>query len=328
MGNLAELLRGAITVSDSRPPLRTFERAEVVVVVRPFLDAGATDILQSCRWRGARLVADFDDLLFAGDPADYPLVLSGALSRAECASRLAGYRTALAQFDAFTVSTEQLRQQLTAVSPEARVAVVPNGVSPLWVRQGRALYPPWQPGDSKVIRFLAGSPSHNADFAVVAETLAHFLRKHSEVRLEIVGPLEFDRDRMPLGRVASIPKVPFAELPRLLASSWVTLAPLINTEFNRCKSANKFLESAAFGTPCVASPNPDMERHSDGGVLVARNNAEWTDALERLLDDKWRMSLGRRGQDYVDRCGSATVAADAFTSWVGRGGGAGRANKT
>ena len=322
MGNLAELLRGATTVSDRRPPLRAFDRARVVVVIRPFLDAAATAVLEGCRQRGARLVADFDDLLFAGDPAEYPLVLSGALDRCKCASRIAGYRTALAQFDAFTVSTEHLRQQLTAVVPGAKVAVVPNGVSPLWVRQGRALHSPWQPGDPKVIRFLPGSSSHDADFAAVVGMLADFLVDHHDVRLEIVGPLEFARDRLPVERVTQVPRVPFTELPRLLASSWVTLAPLLNTEFNRCKSAIKFLESAAFGAPCLSSPNPDMERHGDGGVLVAHNRRKWREVLERLLDDDWRMTLGRQGQRYVDRHGCATVAADVFTTWVGNGGGA------
>ncbi len=316
MGNLAEQLPGATTVTDPRPPLRVFDRASVVVVVRPFVDGVAATILDRLRRRGVRLVADYDDLLFAGDPAEFPRVMSGAFSQAQWKGQLAGYRSGLDRFDAFTVSTEPLAEQLRAVLPGAEVAVVPNGVSPRWLRQGRALYLPWQPGDPKVIRFLPGSPSHDADFAAVVAPLAEFLRSHREARLEILGPLELDRASLPVDQVTRGSRVPYAELPRLLASSWLTLAPLAPTAFNRCKSALKFLESAAFAAPCLGSPNADMERHTEGGVLLARDHVQWREALERLLDDDRRMALGSQGKRHVDQRGCATVGAGIFAAWV------------
>lgn len=318
MGNLAELLRGLTTVVDPRPPSWLFREAEVVVVVRPFVDGAAESVLAVLRRRGVRLIGDFDDLLFSGDPAEYPLVRSGALDRAECARRIVRYRRGLEQFDAFTVATEPLAEFVRTVEPDTPVQVVPNGVSPGWLAQGEALYPPWRRGDPKVIRFLPGSPSHDADFAQIADTVAAFVRDHAEVSLEVVGPLELPEPQQFGGRLHHVAPVPFAELPRLLASSWVTLAPLAPSQFNRCKSGIKFLESAAFGTPCIATPSPDMERHAGGGVVLARDARDWREALEQLLDDEHRSELSRKGRTYVAAEGTARHGAATFRNWSQR----------
>jgi glycosyltransferase involved in cell wall biosynthesis len=281
--------------------------AHTLVVIRPYLDSRARKLLEACRRRGVRLVADFDDLLFAGDPRDHPLVQSGALGETACAAAMAHYRDGLALFDAFTVATAPLRDEL---SPLVRGPVhwLPNGLSRSWLAQGRALYRSWQPGDRKVIRYLAGSPSHDADFAVIVALLAELLRARRDLSLEIVGPLRLPSAALPEQQVLRRPAVPHAELARLLASSWVTLAPLVSTRFTRCKSSIKFLESAAFGAPCIATPIADMERHADGGVLLASDEGQWYAALTALLDDELRMEIAGKVRRYADRHGMVEAA--------------------
>jgi glycosyltransferase involved in cell wall biosynthesis len=156
-----------------------------------------------------------------------------------------------------------------------------------------------------VIRFFAGSPSHDANFALVAPVLGVFMWAHQDVRLEIVGHVTRPQGQLPAGRVRHVPALPFEELPRLLGSSWVTLAPVASTTFNRCKSAIKFLESAAFGAPCIATSSWDMARHRDGGVMLADDETAWLEALNALSDDDVRMAIGARGRQYVDRHGDA-----------------------
>lgn len=309
LGHFAERLAGATTIVDPCPPLQRLTRASVLVVVRPFVDDATRRLLEGCRERGVTLVADFDDLLFAGEPGDYPLVLSGSLDRASCARRIAIYREGLSLFDAFTVSTEALRDELLATVPEARVSWVPNGLSRAWVEQGRRLYRAWRPGDPKVIRFLSGSPSHDADLAEIAPLLTELLRARPEVQLELVGPVTVEHGALPGQALSFRAHLPYAELPRLLASSWVTIAPLRPSRFTRCKSALKFLESAAFGAPCVASPNPDATRHRNGGILLAPDERAWWEALTLLLDDDERMRVGAESRAYVEQRGDAAIGA-------------------
>lgn len=320
IGHFAELLRGATAIVDPKPPLAALAKARTLVVVRPYLDDGCLRLLDACRDRGVRLVADFDDLLFAGDPADYPLVLSGAMSEGECADRIARYRAGLSVFDAFTVATEALRDRLSDLLPDAEVVWTPNGLSTSWVRQGRALYPTWRPGEPRVLRFLAGSPSHDADFAEVVGVLGEFLRARPDVRLQIIGPVKVQAGHLPSVQVAFEPLVPYLELPRLLASSWLTIAPLRSTAFTACKSAIKFLESAAFGAPCIATsseaaPWRDATRHREGGILLAGDESEWWRELNRMMDDGERMALGRRSRIWVDEHGGADRGARRSSEW-------------
>lgn len=285
---------------------------DVVLCARPAVDAKRAQVLGALRGQGLRLVADFDDLLFDCDPDDYPPIARGTRQRAVHELRLREYRQSLDHFDAFTVSTDSLAEHLRALRPGAPVHVVPNGVSPGWLRQGLMLYRTWRPGDPKVIRYLPGSPTHDRDFAVIANPLRGFLREHGNVRLEVVGPLSFDGSGFPQDRVARRARVPFERFAELLGSSWVTLAPLARSEFNRCKSAIKFLEAAAFACPTVATPIPDILRHRDGGVLRADTEEDWYRALTDLLPDDRRLALGLQAQKYVFSQGMADVSVQAL----------------
>lgn len=318
VGNLVELLRGATTVIHTRPRDATFADARVLVCLRPTFDAATAALLDRCRRRGTLLVADFDDLMFEGPVTDWPDVIAGRVSRDAAERKLERYRAALPLFDAFTASTEVLAEALRRATAGARVAVVRNGVSPAWWRQGLALQPDTPPG-SKVLRYLPGS-RHDHDLSIIAEPLGRFLRRHPEVSFEVLGPSAGLPSGLPSDRSQHRPRVPFDHLPQVLATSWATLAPLSNTPFNRGKSALKFLESAAFGAPCIATPIPDMLEHEAGGVQFAEGPDQWEAALERLLDAEVHQELVHRGRAWVEQhgtaAGSVKALLDAVDGWT------------
>src|SRR5690606_15776087 len=132
-------------------------------VLRPLLTPLLARQLHALRRRQVHLVADYDDLLFAGAVSGLPPSVSS--------ERLVGYSAALSAFDRFTVSTHALARWLRRLEPRAKVSVVHNGLSDSWVRQGSALYPAWRPGDDLVVRYLVGSPSHDRDFQSIAAPL-------------------------------------------------------------------------------------------------------------------------------------------------------------
>jgi glycosyltransferase involved in cell wall biosynthesis len=316
IGNLTELLRGATAVLDRPLTSSALRGKSTVIALRPLIDPKRARQLDGLRKRGIRWVADFDDLLFDCAPEDYPPILQSSGHRSLHEQRLRGYRMSLAYFDAFTVATEPLAEHLRALRPAAPVHVVPNGLSRAWVRRGLLLYPLWQPGMAKIIRYLPGSPSHDHDFAIIRRPLSAFLAAHPDVRLEIVGHLRFDAEGFPRDRISQRTRVPFHQLAELLASSWVTLAPLAPTAYNRCKTSIKFLEAAAFACPTIATPIPDMQRHRDAalhhaGPLFATSDDDWNRALTDLLDDDTRLAIGRKAQAYVldHATADASVAA-------------------
>jgi glycosyltransferase involved in cell wall biosynthesis len=222
-------------------------------------------------------------------------------------------------FDAFTVSTAVLADELGKATGGARVAIVPNGLSRRWVWQGRALYPKLTSDQKpRVIRYLPGS-RHDHDLGVAAGPLGRFLARHPDVHFEVLGPCEQVPPELSAVSTRRLPRVPFDHLPQFLRSSWLTLAPLCENAFNRAKSAVKFLESAAFGAPCIATPIADMRPHADGGLVLADSDAEWEDALERMLDHGEYDDRARRGEAWIEKhCAERSVEAflAAIEGWT------------
>lgn len=302
-----------------RLPPRLASTCRAILCVRPLVSAELHPVLTALRGHGVKLVADYDDLLFAGDVSGLPESAGGAIAGSEKRERLAAYAAGLTAFDTFIVSTRALAAQLTRLKPDARVTVVPNGLSEAWLTQGRALYRPFRPGDPKVIRYFAGSPSHDHDFVSIVEPLARFLEEHRDVRLDVVGPVSFDASRFPNGSVAALRSVSYDTLPGMLSSTWVNLAPLEPNAFNNCKSALKVLESGAFACPTLTSPNDDVLRHAELGapVLLCRHPDDWYEGLVAMLDTERRMAHGRGMAEHVNAHGMASATLPAWLSALG-----------
>ena len=320
LGHFVELVGGIDVVIAPRLPAEVAARCRIVVCARPLLTPALEGTLARLREVGVKLVADYDDLLFAGNVSGLPASVLGLASKAKQANeRLNSYAAGVRAFDRFIVATRPLAARLKAVVPQAPVTVVPNGLSEQWVEQGRALYRQFAPGDPLMIRYFAGSPSHDDDFAGIVPALAMFLNAHRQARLEVIGPVRFDRSRFPTGSVAALPKVSYERLPGLLASTWVNLAPLQSSAFNHCKSAIKVLESGAFGCPTLASASDDVLRHQELGapLVLCSTEQDWLGALKSMLDLEHRNELGRGIAEHVERHGMARSSVAAWLAGLG-----------
>jgi glycosyltransferase involved in cell wall biosynthesis len=321
IGNFVELVRGASAVAGKRFPSHLLGQVRTVSCLRPLVDPELGRTLTALRRAGVHLVADYDDLIFAGEVAGLPRSVGGSLGARTKAQRLEAYASGLRLFDRVTVSTRALARHLEAFSTTP-VTVVPNALSESWVRHGQALYPAFLPGDPLVIRYLCGSPSHDADWASIVAPLAQFLRDHPQVCLEVVGPVRFDPEPFPPSQLRQVRSVSYEELPRLLASSWVTLAPLLQNPFNDCRSAIKFLEAGAFGCPTLLSANDDLRRHEELGAPIAfcHTARDWYEQLSSLLDLERRQQLGAAAKNHVASHGMAQHQLGTWLSVLGEKG--------
>lgn len=230
------------------------------------------------RSRGdVRRVFEIDDDLLNVDP-------TSARARAFYAQRdvrtrlLANMQSA----DALTVSTEYLANVVrTEYGVTTPVHVLPNCLDPSVLD----LEPVSQ--DDPVTVGWAGSDTHRGDFEQARKPLTRWFRRHPDVPFECMGvPYGWLVDRPAAAR----PWVPVWDDPAayMRALDWqIGLAPLANTQFNRCKSALKGLEYAARGIVVVASdvePYRGFVRHGETGFLVQRDH-EWADYLDALITD-------------------------------------------
>lgn len=242
----------------------------------------------SARWMAAagdvRRVFEIDDDILNVDPAS----AKARAFYADPAVRgrlLANLRSA----DAVTTSTPYLAEVLRGeYGVTAPVSVLPNCLHPSVLD----LPPVDQTGPITV--GWAGSDTHRGDFEHVRGPLRRWFKYHPEVEFQAMGVaygylIDRPGQKKPWRPIWDDPAAYMREL------DWqIGIAPLANTQFNRCKSALKALEYAARGIVVVASdvePYRNFIRHGETGFLVQRGH-EWGHYLDALVtDDALRTSM-------------------------------------
>ncbi len=286
--NVAEALiasgHRATVASLGEVQLRFLGQYDVISVLRPRAGGRLKRLVRAARAKGIHLVADFDDLIFDVTAASQsPLVLNGFAEEQSVARGFHRFATAAETFDEITVSTEPLAVAAKQCFPEHSVYVLPNGLSPLWLTSADSQIDTTDTlnGEFQALSYLPGTRSHDADFRMIQTAVADWLAADTDRTLRIVGELNFDNDIADSHQLVSEPLVPYFRLPEKIRTSGVTLAPLLPNRFNEAKSHIKFLESAAFGVPVVATANADIAQHRRiSGLYCPANQEKWYETFE------------------------------------------------
>lgn len=147
-------------------------------------------------------------------------------------------------------------------------------------------------GKDVVIAFF-GSITHKRDLeeSGFREALVKLMHKHKNVRFGSVGQ-GLKGMGLPVQRNKHHPGIPGT---RWITEVWpninadIAVAPLVDNQFNRCKSNIKWLETAMIPAAFVGTNIPPYQGSvEDGktGLLVNNTANEWFEALERLVLDK------------------------------------------
>ncbi|MDH6592683.1 processive 1,2-diacylglycerol beta-glucosyltransferase [Variovorax sp. TBS-050B] len=158
-----------------------------------------------------------------------------------------------------------------------------------------------------------GTYSHLEDLLAIVEPLRGILRERRDsMRMEIVGIGDealirglFD------GLPVSVVKVPDGRVEYPAFMKWMqreidwdfAIAPLIDSEFNRCKSDVKFLDYSLNRIPGIYSATQSYSEtvvDKQNGLLVPADRQAWRDALALLADDSaLRRTLSENAFSYV-----------------------------
>lgn len=272
------------------------------MVTSPTLPSGArVDLVGSlcgqAKRRGIPVVYSVDDRL--------ELIETQNPAYDQIQGSLPNLTTIVEQADAFIVTTEPLREALCARGKP--VHLVPNAVDPARWRE--------RPRRGGVPRIgWAGSSSHLDDLLLLVPAIRR-LQARVECRLVLLGltDLPFDEqvlqvkrgrkqgftpaqretaDRFMalMGELRDVhyEHTPFAATERFFdllpaLDLDIGVCPLVDTPFNRHKSALKFYEYAMAGAMTVASRVTAYE--SDVSVTVPNETAAWAETLERYLSN-------------------------------------------
>ena len=239
------------------------------------------------RARNVKVLAEFDDLIFDTTYCEFsPGVLNNVLSLQKTKKKYLAHQRALKLFDSFTVSTEPLRNKLSAMTFQGEIIVSPNTPHHFWRKKLDHLPISVIDWNKPVITYLPGTRSHDRDFQVFAKGITRFLNDNPQVSLQVTGLLQFELAVNP-AQIIRRDKVDFAEYHQQIAHGWVNLAPLEDTPFTRCKSALKIIEAGYWGRPTLCSPIPDAERFIGHGAIIVKSTDDLYGELTKLLNPEY-----------------------------------------
>lgn len=271
-------------------------------------------LIKRCRRLGIKTIADVDDLVFYPKYAPLsPSVINNQATEFSIRAQFKRNLEAMLRFDEITVSTVPLAKHWTELTGKTQVTVVPNGLSERWLGT-RVTRTPDNQNSPKTITYLPGSNSHNKDFSEITNILCDAMNSNREVKLLIVGTLQIDERVFPASRVMRSRWVDYFKLPQIIASSTVTLAPLVSSPFTYAKSHIKFIESAAFGTPAICSPNHDICRHQSNGLHICENVEDWHTALDSALNSPIEAAERHQIEDHIRATQTCLQSAKVFLS--------------
>jgi predicted O-linked N-acetylglucosamine transferase (SPINDLY family) len=151
----------------------------------------------------------------------------------------------------------------------------------------------------------AGSPGHFADWYHVVPNLSRWLAAHPDVHLAVMtNELAHSFFQLPPERYHFTPFGSLADYLRFLRSVDIGLAPLLPTDYNRCRSDVKFLEYASQGAVGIYA---DLEPYrgsvapNETGFLY-RTPGEMIRFLDQLVaQPDLRRRIRSQAYDHVSR---------------------------
>ncbi|NOR69649.1 MAG: glycosyltransferase [Methylomarinum sp.] len=258
---------------------------DLVILCRVILDKATARIIARAKAKGIIVVYESDDLLFELEVASY----FKKIGRSQHVDFIQPRLDAMLASDCVIVSTDYIADKVKQLGKD--VYILRNGLNNSFLESAKKLQRKNSRDDSKEIKlgYFSGSPSHDFDFAILAEPLAIILDKYPNVRLNIVGELQLQGKMLSFeDRITRKCFVPYNKFPEEITKVDINLIPLELSEmFCQAKSELKYIEAGACGIPSIASSTDSYRKainNRSNGLLV-ESEEEWVSALSYLIEN-------------------------------------------
>ena len=239
-----------------------------------------------------KIVVDLDDDMFSVHPKNYAYKYHYPGSPKNEALKFL-----IQNADALTVSTEPLKSKMLQYNDT--VEVLPNTIDKsIWGKNKK------HKGKLRIGWIL--SANHEQDISVVIDAIEEILKKY-DVEFYHIGWDSPYFDILPKKSHKFVAGTNgYKEYPEFLANLGldISIAPIIDDDFNKSKSNIKWMEASMLEIPTVASKVYPYE-HSiiDGQTgFLAGNTKQWVNALSKLIESKGlREKIGRQAKKAVLR---------------------------
>jgi GT2 family glycosyltransferase/glycosyltransferase involved in cell wall biosynthesis len=273
-----------------------------VLVCQPHVTADlatAERLIEHCRARGMKLIYDLDDDLVSIPPSHPEAV------------RLEGLATIVRKFlesaDRVWLATPELQRRLAPKLCDSEV-VANKHDERIWRHSARRS----DITGSRSVRIVyMGTATHDEELDFL-QPIAELLQRQfgRQVRFDVVGVASRGQLARCFHRVTPEEGPAAQTYPGFVEwfcrQHWdIAVSPLIDSPFNRCKSAIKLFDYAALALPVVASQHAEYDAAfgGDHGVQLVENTVTaWSDALLRLvIDAENRRRVGQKVVEHYRR---------------------------
>ena len=295
-----------INAGDVSAVLTALQFASAVIFYRMQMTESFMAYIAEAKRLGLSTYYDIDDPMF-----DRGVLAANAnILALDFDTRAALFRDALLLRNAMTccdrliASTPTLAQMMSDAADGKPAYVWRNVADTKALTTGAAIKRSRSIGDKRVrIGLFSGSHAHAADFDLVFEPLKRLMGENPNTDIALVGYFQKQAAFEKFGsRVFELPFIDYQTYLQALADCDLVLIPLLDNEFNRCKSIVRFIDAAIVGVPVIASPVGDyaaLVRHEDLGWLA--EDETWGETLRDVsIDAGARKKTGARARRYIE----------------------------
>jgi glycosyltransferase involved in cell wall biosynthesis len=288
---------------------KALDGCEVFVCARPN-EEQIVNLLGDIKKSGSKIVIDYDDDLFSVSPmsAHYQdwgtenVTLDIAGKKVELwedgknidlkanVNRLDCVRWACEAADVVSVTQPVLADVYGQYS---ETICLPNCID---TSRWQSL--PLKREQEEVRLYWSGGSSHYEDWFMMSDAIRTIMEKYPKAKLVLLGQ-KFDGTLKGINphQIEFHGWIPTPAYPYKTAilDADISLIPLMDTHFNRCKSSIKLVEQSALGVASVVSNvTPYAEFYNGGnGVFIDNNTTQgWVEGISYLIDnplDRWKI---------------------------------------
>lgn len=298
--------------------VKCLEDTNVLVIPRP-VEGQFISLMEELKKNGVKVAVDHDDNMMQISPLsphyegfgveNVKFIMPDGTEKViwkdgdnlkiqENKERIENFKKALGVASVVSVTQPILAEKYAPYSNN--IKVLPNCIDPtVWQKL------PLKP--HKGIRVgWAGGHSHYEDWMLLEEVLPEVMNKYPEMVLVVLGQLFTGAlKKCPRERIEHHQWVHTQGYPYKMAILDLdfSLIPLVDNEFNRCKSNIKWVESGSLQVPAVTSLVSPYKEWYDGenGVFIENNDPQaWIDGISFMIENaKDREQMGRNSHKTV-----------------------------
>jgi glycosyltransferase involved in cell wall biosynthesis len=255
---------------------------DLVFIQREAFLTGSTLFERLFRWRGAKIVFDFDDAIWKLDVSD-------GNKHFKWLKRPAKTADIIALSDLVFAGNAYLRDY--ALPYNQNVLIIPTTID-------AEEYQPKPALRSQITIGWSGSITTIKHFELALPFLKTIRKKYPQIQIKVIGDAAYTNTELGIQGLAWSKHNEIEEL----CSFDIGIMPLPDDEWAKGKCGLKGLQYMALGIPTIMSPvgvNTDIIQSGVNGFL-ATSDEEWVSVLSRLIEqEELRQNIGKQARKTV-----------------------------